>query len=87
MLKWRKENSELPVEATQSNGILYIPETESEDAGSYICSMDDFLGAQIDSIPARINVKQQTFNIFEYELLWSNFRTFTKLGELQYSKK
>ncbi|VBB30312.1 unnamed protein product, partial [Acanthocheilonema viteae] len=58
-LKWRKESGELPIEATQNNGILYIPQTESEDAGNYICTMDDFRGSPIDSVPARINVRQQ----------------------------
>ncbi|EJW81639.1 hypothetical protein WUBG_07451, partial [Wuchereria bancrofti] len=58
ILKWRKQNNELPIHATQKNGILYISQTEINDAGNYICTMDDFRGTPIDSLPARINVRQ-----------------------------
>ncbi|VDM95384.1 unnamed protein product, partial [Onchocerca ochengi] len=61
ILKWRKQDGELPDDATQNEGILYIPQTRSEDAGSYICTLEDDLGgAPIDSEPARIHVKQRT---------------------------
>uniref|UniRef100_A0A915PUI2 Ig-like domain-containing protein n=1 Tax=Setaria digitata TaxID=48799 RepID=A0A915PUI2_9BILA len=67
VLKWRKEDGELPVEATQTDGVLYIPQTESEDAGNYICSMeDDTGGVPVDSVPARINVKELHLNPFDY---------------------
>ncbi|VDM94872.1 unnamed protein product [Thelazia callipaeda] len=58
-LKWKKQDGHLPVDATQKNGVLYIPRTRTEDAGNYICSLKDSSnGAPIDSVPARINVRQ-----------------------------
>ncbi|KAM3718657.1 Basement membrane proteoglycan [Dirofilaria immitis] len=61
VLRWRKQDGELPIEATQNQGILYIPQTESDDAGSYICTLEDHFGGAppIDSVPARVHVKQQ----------------------------
>uniref|UniRef100_A0A183CUT9 Ig-like domain-containing protein n=1 Tax=Gongylonema pulchrum TaxID=637853 RepID=A0A183CUT9_9BILA len=67
-LSWRKQDGHLPEEATQQNGVLYIPQTEREDAGNYICSMDDPAGGPpVDSTPARIDVKQRMlYQIFSF---------------------
>lgn len=59
-LKWRNQGGQLPADATVRDGILYIPRTEIGDAGNYICTMVDSRGEPVDSVPARIYVKQRT---------------------------
>lgn len=62
-LTWRKQDGHLPDEATQDNGNLYIPQMENENAGNYVCSMEDPAGGSpIDSVPARIDVRRRMFS-------------------------
>ncbi|KFM78257.1 Basement membrane-specific heparan sulfate proteoglycan core protein, partial [Stegodyphus mimosarum] len=41
---WYKQGGVLPLDATQSEGLLTIPEVKGEDAGTYICSAKSPIG-------------------------------------------
>lgn len=56
-LSWSKEGGELPYGAEDSHGILSIPKTMMDDAGSYVCAAHDpHGGPPLRSPPATINV-------------------------------
>ncbi|XP_065349474.1 basement membrane-specific heparan sulfate proteoglycan core protein isoform X7 [Cloeon dipterum] len=46
-LTWTRQNAALPEKATDSRGVLIIPDLESSDAGTYLCSAENAQGRQV----------------------------------------
>uniref|UniRef100_A0A9J2P054 Basement membrane proteoglycan n=1 Tax=Ascaris lumbricoides TaxID=6252 RepID=A0A9J2P054_ASCLU len=57
-LKWHKEDGNLSNNAKQINGVLTIENIQENDAGNYLCIVEDEIDGRImQSQPARINVE------------------------------
>ncbi|CAB3365825.1 Hypothetical predicted protein [Cloeon dipterum] len=46
-LTWTKQNAVLPEKASDRRGVLIIPDLESSDAGTYLCSAENAQGRQL----------------------------------------
>nr|CAB3254668.1 basement membrane-specific heparan sulfate proteoglycan core protein-like [Phallusia mammillata] len=51
---WSKENQDLPAGSRQSEGILYIPQFMTEDAGKYVCKAANELGMDDKSVDVEL---------------------------------
>lgn len=61
-LKWHKEDGNLSNNAKQINGVLTIENIQENDAGNYLCIVEDEIDGRImQSQPARINVEPSAF--------------------------
>ncbi|VDK56964.1 unnamed protein product, partial [Anisakis simplex] len=57
-LGWRKESGDLNAKATDSNGVLTVPEASLSDEGNYLCwTEDEHPGHPVYSVMARVNVQ------------------------------